>query len=213
MSPEEATSPHPEILVATGNPGKLREIRAILAEWPLRFCALDRFPEIVFPEEGEEYEPNAIEKARVAAEQSGLVAVGDDSGLEVEALAWGPGPLSARFGGPGLDDRGRLDALLDALSEVPEGRRRARYVCVAALAVPSGEVVSVRGECTGRILLAPAGEGGFGYDPAFLPDGHEASMGQLPSEIKNTISHRARAFRALAEDLTRALATPTFPSE
>ncbi len=201
----------PEILVSSGNPGKLREIRAILADLPLRFCALDRFPAICFPEEGAEYEPNAIAKAQVAAGESGLIAVADDSGLEVEALSWGPGPLSARFGGPGLDDRGRLKALLDAIRDVPETRRRARFVCVAAMATPAGEVVVVRGECAGHMLEAPVGEGGFGYDPAFRPDGYDASMGQLSVEIKNHISHRARAFRALAAALARAASA--FPGQ
>jgi len=199
-SPDATAS---EVLVATGNHGKLCEIRAILGDLPLRFCALDRFPEIRLPEEGQQYEPNAAEKARVAAAESGLLAIADDSGLEVEALDWGPGPLSARYGGSGLDERGRNAKLLDALADLPAAKRRARYVCIAALATSEGEVLTARGECAGRILEAPRGEGGFGYDPIFLPDGYELSMGQLSGEIKNRISHRARAFRKLADALAR----------
>lgn len=206
-----------EILVATGNRGKLAEIQAILSDRPWRYCLLDRFPHIQLPEEGEEYESNAREKARFAAEASGLISIADDSGLEVEALNWGPGPLSARYGGEGLNDAQRVAKLLDALKDCQEGQRRARFVCYAAVATPEGEILTTRGECSGVILSEPRGEGGFGYDPVFLPDdlpnylptnssaaeegGRLRSMGELPPSVKNQISHRAHAFLALSEKL------------
>ncbi len=198
-----------DILVATSNRGKLAEIQSILSDRPWRYCLLDSFPHIQLPEEGEEYEPNVIEKARFAAAGSGLISIADDSGLEVEALDWGPGPLSARFGGDGLSDAQRVAKLLDALKDCPQGQRRARFVCYAAVATPEGEVWTTRGECTGVILAEPRGEGGFGYDPVFLPDdgpteaggAPSRSMGELPPSVKNRISHRAHAFIALSEKL------------
>jgi len=212
QSPRSGTnSASVEILVATSNRGKLAEIQSILSDRPWRYCLLDHFPHIQLPEEGEEYEPNVREKARFAAAGSGLISIADDSGLEVEALNWGPGPLSARFGGDGLNDVQRVAKLLEALKDCQEGQRRARFVCYAAVATPEGEVLTTRGECTGVILLEPRGEGGFGYDPVFLPDDGPVeaggmrlrSMGELPPSVKNRISHRAHAFLALSEKLDR----------
>ncbi len=212
MAPEESSesemkSATLEILIATSNRGKMVEIQSILQDRPWRYCLLDRFPEIQFPEEGEEYEPNAAEKARCAAAGSGLISVADDSGLEVEALDWGPGPLSARYGGLGLSDAQRVETLLEAMKDCGEEARRARFACYAALATPEGEVFVTRGECTGVISTAPRGEGGFGYDPVFIPDegqaetGARRSMGELPPAVKNQISHRAQAFLALSGKL------------
>lgn len=207
-----------DILIATGNRGKLSEIQAILKGRPWRYTALDRFPQIQMPEEGAEYEPNAREKASFAARRAGLITLADDSGLEVEALQWGPGPLSARYGGEGLDDAQRVDKLLEALKECGEGERRARFVCHAALATPKGEVWTARGECTGVILSEPRGEGGFGYDPVFMPDeGQEEgkahrSMGEIKPDVKNLISHRAKAFLALSERLDQ-LASSSIASQ
>jgi len=203
-------SPSPEsparVLVATGNMGKLREIAEILSDTSFSYCSLDEFPALSFPEEGEDYASNAVAKARTAASGTGMLALADDSGLEVEALSWAPGPLSARYGGSGLDDPGRVRKLLEALRGVSEERRNARFVCVAALVTPDGHWLVRRGECIGRILERPQGEGGFGYDPVFEPTGYSESMGLLSREIKNRISHRARAFRALISPLREALA-------
>lgn len=187
------------IVVATGNRGKLVEIREILAELPIEWRSLAEAGPISLPEEGAEYEANALGKARAAAAATGLPAVGDDSGLEVDALDGGPGPLSARYGGPGLDDAGRVDRLLAALAGVEAGRRGARFVCWAALALPGGGEWTVRGECAGRILEERRGTGGFGYDPVFQVEGGDATMAELPAAEKNRISHRARAFLALAD--------------
>jgi XTP/dITP diphosphohydrolase len=123
------------------------------------------------------------------------VALGDDSGLEVDALGGAPGPLSARYGGAGLDDAARSAALLAALEAVPDAERGARFVCVAAVATPRGDVATARGVCEGRLLRAARGEGGFGYDPIFAVG--DSTMAELPAAEKDALSHRGRAFRAL----------------
>lgn len=192
------------IVVATANPGKLSEIRAILADLPLELVGLDAVPEVVLPVEGEAYEPNARAKALAVAEQAGLPALADDSGLEVAALAGGPGPRSSRYGGAGLDDAGRVAHLLAELAGARGAERSARFVCVAALAVPGRAVVTTRGECAGRIRETAVGAGGFGYDPVFEPAAARTpgrSMAELPADQKNRISHRANAFRALRQAL------------
>jgi XTP/dITP diphosphohydrolase len=194
------SSPTGELVVATGNAGKLREVREILADLPLRIRGLDEFAPIDFPEEGAEYAPNAIAKAETVARATGLPALADDSGLEVDALGGAPGPLSARFGGPGLADHERAAHLLEQLREIGEAARGARFVCIAALAVPGCETVTARGECPGSILAAPKGEGGFGYDPVFeVAPG--VAMAELPAERKNAVSHRGRALAALRDAL------------
>jgi XTP/dITP diphosphohydrolase len=190
----------PTWVVATANPGKLREIRAILAGRRLCLRGLVELGAVELPEEGDDYRANAAAKALAAARTCGLPALADDSGLEVEALSGAPGPRSARLGGPGLDDAGRVRRLLEALAGRPEPWR-ARFVCAAAWADPSGRLHSALGECRGRILAAPRGAGGFGYDPVFQADGERLSMAELPPERKNDLSHRARAFRALLASL------------
>jgi XTP/dITP diphosphohydrolase len=194
----------PVVGVATSNAGKLREIRAILADLPLRLAGLSEWwPALRLPEEGDDYEANACAKARALAERSGCPAVADDSGLEVEGLGGAPGPRSARFGGAGLDDAGRVAHLLAALAGHRGGARGARFVCVAALATPQGELLAVRGECAGRIREAPAGGDGFGYDPVFEVAGRGCTLAELPLDEKCRLSHRARAFRGLRAALLR----------
>jgi len=193
------------VVIATGNPGKVREFREILAGSPVPLVGLDTAGAVAFPEEGDDYTLNAIAKARAAAQQLGLPALADDSGLEVRGLSGGPGPRSARYGGPGLDAAGRVAHLLDALAARPGSDRRARFVCVAALATPAGETWTARGECGGRIAEAPEGDGGFGYDPVFVPEGARRSLACWSAEAKNRISHRARAFRALLPPAERIL--------
>lgn len=195
------------LVLASGNRGKLQEFRELLAGHDLALLGLDAFPDVTLPEEGTDYAANAEAKARTVSMASGLPALADDSGLEVDALRGGPGPLSARYGGPGLDDAGRAARLLEELRDVPESARGARFVCFAALATSDGTVVVRRGECPGRILAERRGEGGFGYDPVFLPEGRGLAMAELPAEEKNRISHRARALAALVSEL-RALAGP-----
>jgi XTP/dITP diphosphohydrolase len=154
------------------------------------------------PPEGGDYAENAAAKARAAALASGLPALADDSGIEVAALGGAPGPRSARYGGEGLDDAGRVRLLLDELHALgPLASRAARFVCCAALALPSGELHAARGECAGRILGAPRGASGFGYDPVFAPERDARSMAELSEAEKNRISHRARALAALGPAL------------
>lgn len=188
-----------ELVFATSNPGKLREFHAILGELPVAFSALDAFPEVQLPEEGEDYEENAVVKARAVADQTGRPALADDSGLEVSALGGAPGPLSARFGGADLDDAGRVEKLLTSLAASGSEDRSARFICLVALAFPGGEVITARGECAGRILDAPRGRSGFGYDPVFEVEGDVRSMAELSADEKNRISHRARALRSLRD--------------
>ncbi len=183
------------LVVATGNAGKLREIRALLAQLDLEVQPLD--PSVTLPEEGDDYAANALAKARASAEQLGLPALADDSGLEVDALGGAPGARSARYGGPGLDDRGRVAHLLEALAGTPRRERTARFVCHAALVEPGGAAHAAVGTCAGRILEAPRGAGGFGYDPVFWVESHGAAMAELPDSEKNRISHRARALAGL----------------
>ena len=193
------------LLLATGNRGKLRELAELLAPFALELRSLADFPEVTLPPEGDDYAENAAAMATAAADATGLAALGDDSGIEVEALGSAPGPRSARYGGLGLDDAGRATHLLAALARTGSPDRSARFVCIAALALPGDGVKLARGECRGRILAGPRGTGGFGYDPVFQPDGYDVSMAELPPELKNRISHRGRAVAALAPALERAL--------
>jgi XTP/dITP diphosphohydrolase len=186
----------PAVVIATTNAGKQREIRAILAGVPVVLRGLDEFPPVDFPEEGDDYAANAIAKAQAVARATGCAALADDSGLEVDGLGGAPGPRSARFGGPGLDDPMRTAALLEALAACEGADRNARFVCVAAFVGADGTVTTARGECEGRILSAPRGGRGFGYDPVFGVAA-ETSMAELPESEKNAISHRANALRAL----------------
>ena len=199
-----------ELVVATGNAGKLREMRELLADLRVSLRSLAEFPEIALPEEGDDYTANAIAKARAVAAATGCAAVADDSGIEVDALAGRPGPHSARYGGPGLDDAGRVALLLRELARCEPGARGARFVCVAALATPGGALATARGECAGEILASPRGSGGFGYDPVFLAKGECAAMAELPAARKNEISHRALALRALRGAIERAIAPTEF---
>jgi XTP/dITP diphosphohydrolase len=197
----------PEVVVATSSAGKLREIRALLADLPVVLVGLSQLAPVTLPPEGDDYEQNARAKALAAAAQTGRIAVADDSGLEVAGLGGGPGPRSARYGGADLDDAGRVAELLRALGGRRGEARSARFVCVAAAATPEGRVVCARGECPGRIRETPLGDHGFGYDPVFEPRGETRSMAELAPEEKQRLSHRARAFRALAarwHELSRA---------
>jgi XTP/dITP diphosphohydrolase len=189
--------------VATGNAGKLAEMRALLHDLRqgLALRSLAEFPALTLPPEGDSYRENAIGKARTVAAATGLPALGDDSGLEVEALGGRPGVHSARYGGPGLDDAGRVALLLRELAQLPTEQRGARFVCEVALATPDGAVRTTRGVCEGTILAAPRGLGGFGYDPVFEPAGFDRSMAELPAAEKNALSHRGRALAALRQAL------------
>ncbi len=201
MARSPASAGPERLVVATSNAGKAREIREILSGTGIGVEDLSGHPPVSFPEEGGDYRANALAKARAAALQLGEWALADDSGLEVEGLGGAPGPYSARYGGAGLDDRGRVEHLLDELAARPGASRQARFVCWASLVGPDGEARSGFGECPGRILAQPCGQGGFGYDPVFQPDGYEQSMAELPEDTKNRISHRARALQELVRSL------------
>ncbi|MDB4979712.1 MAG: XTP/dITP diphosphatase [Myxococcales bacterium] len=194
------------VVVATRNRGKLRELLPLLAEsgLDLELVTIDELaPAVELREDELTFEGNALAKARQAAAATGLPALADDSGLEVDALAGAPGVFSARYAGMGAADAANNAKLLEALRDVPAVRRVARYRCVAAYVDPARGLELWRaGACEGRLLEAPRGEGGFGYDPLFLvaPD-LTRTMAEIPLDEKNRISHRAAAFRALAAAL------------
>jgi XTP/dITP diphosphohydrolase len=188
------------LALASRNQGKVREILAICRDWPVEWLTADeRWPQV--DETGATYLENAVLKARAVAERVGEAAVADDSGIEVDALGGAPGPRSARFAGEGAGDEANLRALVKAISGVPASGRTARYRCVAVLAWPGGAEIWAEGTCDGLLETRPRGAGGFGYDPIFVPAGWDRTMAELAPEEKDRISHRGRAFRALAEVL------------
>jgi XTP/dITP diphosphohydrolase len=191
------------LLIATFNPGKARELTAMLAAAGRRAVTLaDRGIDVPFEESGATYDDNARGKAEHYARLARLTAIADDSGLEVDALGGAPGPRSARYGGTGLDDAGRCRRLLDELRGLPDEQRTARYVAVVAIARPDGAARLFRGECAGRITDAPRGAGGFGYDPIFFYPPCGATFGEITDERKHVVSHRGVAFARLAAFLT-----------
>ena len=197
-------SPDPVVL-ATRNPGKLRELDRILGS-QIRLAGLQDFPGAPdVPETGATFEENALLKARAIAAHTGLAAVADDSGLCVDAMNGMPGVLSARWAGGHGDDQANLDLLLAQIADVPDARRGARFVCAAALVAPDGREWVVTGTVEGRLIRVPRGSGGFGYDPIFVPDGFTQTTAEMTAEAKNAISHRGRAFRALAPFIAAAL--------
>jgi len=183
-----------KLLIATNNPGKVGEYRELLAGLlvHLTFPAEEGL-ELEVEETGGSFEANAVLKARAFAETSSLLALADDSGLEVDALGGEPGIHSARYAGPGASDQARYQLLLHNLEGVPWERRAARFRCVIAIATPGGEVHTAEGICEGIIAFEPLGEHGFGYDPVFYMPEHGCTMAELPPEVKNRVSHRARA--------------------
>ncbi|MDD2852173.1 MAG: XTP/dITP diphosphatase [Desulfuromonadaceae bacterium] len=191
-----------ELVVATRNRGKIIEINALLAGLVDRIrCATDfeYFPDTV--EDGVTFADNALKKAREAVHFTGLPALADDSGLVVDALAGRPGVYSARFAGEGATDATNNELLLNECQNIPGELRHAAFVCVLAFLTPEGTERLFTGKVSGRILSAARGEGGFGYDPLFLVDGFDRSMAELTLEEKNSVSHRAQAFRQFREYL------------
>jgi len=186
------------IILASRNPGKVRELKRLLAGAADRLESLADHPDVRLPEEGEDsYRENAHRKARAVFEALGVPALGDDSGLEVDVLGGAPGVRSARFAGPNAEDVANNDLLLSKLRGVPLDHRRARYRCALAFVWAAGEAMEAEGVCEGRILEAPLGTKGFGYDPLFLPEGETGSFGELSDSRKDSISHRARAAAVL----------------
>ena len=195
------------LLLGTRNPGKLKEITSILHDCGWSFSSLQEFLDVdVADENGATYAENAIAKARFYAMATGMCALADDSGLEVAALGGAPGVLSARYAGENASDADRRGLLLMELARIGARDRRARFVCVVAIANPHGEILNVsEGICNGTITFAPRGDGGFGYDPLFIPDGYSQTFAELSDDIKNVISHRARALNS-AKELLKSLA-------
>jgi len=192
------------LVLATGNPGKLREMRAILAPWDVDVRPLSQYTQDSVDETGLSFVENAILKARFAAQASGLPAVADDSGLEVDALQGAPGIYSARYAGPDADDAANNARLLRELESIRDAERQARYRCAMVYMRrpldPAPLVCQASWE--GRIARVPRGEGGFGYDPLFLVGTGETTAAQLDREVKNRESHRGQALRALVAELT-----------
>jgi XTP/dITP diphosphohydrolase len=206
-----------KLLLASRNGKKLAELRRIVQpKVAVEVLGLDDVPPFAeVPESGASFAENALIKAREAARQTGLVTVADDSGLAVDALNGMPGVLSARWAGRAAvapdgskqpdGDQANLELLLDQVQDTPDERLTARFVCAAALVTPDGTEIVREGEMPGRLIRAPRGSNGFGYDPIFVPDGYAQTSAELPPETKDQISHRGRALQALLPDLLKVL--------
>jgi XTP/dITP diphosphohydrolase len=188
-------------VLATANRAKAREMAALLEGVPFRILTLADFPGVGLPPEGEtSYAENALSKARAVASATGELAVADDSGIEVDALGGGPGVLSARYGGPGLTDPERCEAMLREMAAVPREKRTARFRCLIAIVCPRrGRETTVEGVVEGVLLESPRGTGGFGYDPLFFYPPLGRGFAELSAEEKNRVSHRAQACQRARE--------------
>ena len=196
-------TPAPKLLVATRNAGKLRELAQLLRDVPCHLVSLgDVGIGHEVDETGSTFEENATLKAETYCRLSGLITLADDSGLEVDALGGEPGVRSARYAGPDATDADRVTFLLAKLANTPSADRSARFRCAIAIAAPRGDVELHSGSCEGRIVSSPRGENGFGYDPIFEFPDLGLTMAELPTRLKNRLSHRAVAARRAAESLT-----------
>jgi XTP/dITP diphosphohydrolase len=198
-----------KVVLATRNGGKLLELHRILdaAGLDIQLVGMDAFPDVPdVVETGATFVDNALLKARAAYEATGLLAVADDSGLAVDALNGMPGVLSARWAGRHGDDKANLDLVLGQLTDVPDERRGAAFICAAAAVGPDGAEAVAEGLMEGVLIREPRGTNGFGYDPIFLPYGFEVTTAQMSDADKDAISHRGKAFRAMAPLLAELLA-------
>ncbi len=188
-----------EIVLASSNPGKVREINQLLAELDLHVQPQGEFGVIDVEETGLTFVENAILKARNAARHTGLPAIADDSGIEVDALQGAPGIYSARFAGNGASDQANLDKLLIELKDVPAAQRSARFQCLMVYMQHADDPTPLicQGTWEGSILFEPKGDNGFGYDPVFHVPTHHCSSAELPAGTKNSLSHRGQALRKL----------------
>ena len=195
------------LLIATGNPGKVDTLRRLLRDLPFELVGLDSVPNVQeVPETGRSFEENSRLKAIGYAEQSGLLTLADDSGLEVTALDGGPGIYSARYGGPGLTEAERCLHLLQNIKQVPVGQRQAQFVCVVSIVKPQTDFCAeFRGVSMGYLLTEMRGNLGFGYDPLFVPEGETRSYAELGPAVKDKLGHRYKAMNA-ARGLLRKLA-------
>ena len=186
-----------ELVLATRNEGKILELKSLLSDLPLTILTLKDLPgspQVV--EDGEDYQANAVIKAREIAKWSGRLALADDSGLEIDYLNAAPGVRSARFGGETATSAQKNALILRLLGDIPRRRRGARFRCVVAVATPQGDSETVSGSCSGYIGNGPRGKEGFGYDPIFMIPAYDMTMAQISRETKNRISHRALALKA-----------------
>ncbi|MGQ9632188.1 MAG: XTP/dITP diphosphatase [bacterium] len=191
------------IVLATRNPGKLRELRELLGDLNVELLSLEDFPDVPdISEDSDDYAENALKKAKIVSYMTGLPAIADDSGLEVDALGGEPGVLSSRYFGP-VGDRERCCRLLKSMAGVPSEERAARFRCVVALADPNGWSETASGVLEGFISEEIRGEGGFGYDPIFYLPQYGMTVAELPQSEKNRISHRGQALRK-AVDIIRS---------
>ncbi len=185
-----------ELLIATKNPGKLKEIQELLRPFGIRVLSLAEvspIPDVV--EDGDSFAANAIKKARDTSRYTGYTCMADDSGLLVDALNGLPGINSARFAGDNASDEDNNSKLLELLAGIEQSKRTARFVCVIAICNKNGKLATVEGSCEGHIDIAPKGRAGFGYDPLFIPTGYRVSFAQLSSQEKHEISHRGQALK------------------
>ncbi len=194
-----------DIILATKNRHKVVEIAEIMKDMPVRLRSLADFPDIPDIEEtGDTFAENALLKARAVFQKTNLITLSDDSGLEVDALNGAPGIYSARFAGETKSAAANNAKLLRELQNMPEAKRSAQFRCVVAIVTPDFEK-TVEGIVRGKIIRAPRGEAGFGYDPLFIPDGYSQTFAELGAEVKNRISHRAKAFTAAKEMLKQLI--------
>lgn len=191
-----------EVVLATRNVHKFREVRVILSHLPLRFLWLADFPGCPDAvEDGKTFQENALKKAQFYAETLGKKCLADDSGLEVDFLQGAPGVYSARFSGPGATDDDNNRKLMTLLNAIAQERRTARYRCVMAVASPEGPARTAEGTCEGWIALEPSGRNGFGYDPLFFYPPFGKTFGETEPHLKNTVSHRYHALMNIAPAL------------
>lgn len=194
-----------KVVLASKNAHKLQELQDILSAQGVEVILESAAGvDVEVEETGTTFEENSLLKARAVMEASGLPAIADDSGLMVDALNGAPGVYSARYGGPGLDDAGRYRLLLENMRGVLD--RKCRFVSAITLCMPSGDIVTARGECPGTLAYAPQGENGFGYDPIFFVPEKKKTFAQLTAEEKNAVSHRGRALQLFQEKLSAYLA-------
>ena len=189
------------IVMASHNPHKIKEIEAITKKFGMPVISRDDagVPPVEIVEDGETFEENSLKKAQEILKLCGRITLADDSGLEVDYLGGAPGVYSARFAGEDGNDAKNNEKLLKLLDGLKKEDRKAKFVSVITMVFPDGEVLTARGECPGRIITAPAGENGFGYDPLFVPDGYDKTFAQPTAEEKNRISHRAKALEKLEQ--------------
>lgn len=194
------------LVVATKNPGKVRELRALLGDLPVELVGADDMPDV--EETGTTFAENAVLKARAAAEWSGGWAIADDSGIEVDALDGAPGVYSNRYFGENTTEVDRNAALVRLLADVPPDKRTCRYRAVIAIASPDGRVLVTEGTCEGVVIDEPQGELGFGYDPHFFLPEYGKTMAEIDPKLKNRISHRGRALAEALPILEKLTAHP-----